>query len=109
RYQARHPRNRAVDPGAALHQGRREGEGPHRDARVRGARVIPIHVHSPNATAKTRRRERRAFGRTSRQPCPPSRSNAERCPVTLIERLCLLSFPAWKRAPPVTPQSTPTG
>ena len=35
RHQGRHARNRPGDPGAAVHQGRREGEGAHRDARVR--------------------------------------------------------------------------
>ena len=39
RHQARDARDRPRDPRAALHQGRREGQGPHRDARVRGQSV----------------------------------------------------------------------
>ena len=39
RHQSRHARNRPRDPRPALHQGRREGEGAHRDPRVRRAGV----------------------------------------------------------------------
>ena len=38
-HQGGHARDRPRDPRAALHQGRREGEGPHRDPRVRRPRV----------------------------------------------------------------------
>ena len=38
-HQGRHARDWSRDPRAALHQGRREGEGPHRDARVRRPRL----------------------------------------------------------------------
>ena len=38
-HQGRDARDRPRDPRAALHQGRREGEGPHRDPRVRRPRV----------------------------------------------------------------------
>ena len=39
RHQARDPRDRPRDPRAALHQGRRAREGPHRDPGVRRPRV----------------------------------------------------------------------
>ena len=42
RDQAGDARDRPRDPCAAVHQGRGEGEGPHRDAGIRRARVEPI-------------------------------------------------------------------
>src|SRR5205085_3046633 len=44
RHQARHARDRPVDPRAALHQGRREGQGAHRNARVRRPRMSSSSV-----------------------------------------------------------------
>ena len=45
--QARDARDRPRDPRAALHQGRREGQGPHRDARVRRAARNPSRGFAP--------------------------------------------------------------
>ena len=42
------------DPGAALHQGRRKGEGPHRDPRVRGPRVDRPLRRTRQAAASSR-------------------------------------------------------
>ena len=39
RDEARDARDRTGDPRAAVHQGRRKGQGPHGNARVRGTRV----------------------------------------------------------------------
>ena len=46
RHQARPPGDRPRNPRAALHQGRRTGEGLHRDRRIRGPRV---RLRNPNA------------------------------------------------------------
>ena len=75
RDQGRHARDRPGDPRAAVHQGRREGQGPHRDPGVRRTRLAPStsFVDSPLAQAVQVIRKRAQLTAVLIRPRQPGR------------------------------------